>query len=156
MELTHGRAAAEWNEALPIGDGKLGAMVFGGVERERLSLNADSRWSGFPRDRSNPRAPGVLAEVRRLLAGGDYAAADAACHVLMGPCTETCLPLGDLLIDIDTCRIRSYRAPVTAAGANRSGAAFISSMIARFCVHFDSQVPHRVQAVGFTSFVASR
>ncbi len=62
--------AARWEEALPIGNGRLGAMVFGGIRRERLSLNQDSIWYGGPVDRVNPDAKGHLEEVRRLLLAG--------------------------------------------------------------------------------------
>ncbi len=53
--------AEQWVEALPVGNGRLGAMVFGGVESERLQLNEDTLWSGYPRDWNNPGAKDVLA-----------------------------------------------------------------------------------------------
>lgn len=62
--------AACWEEALPVGNGRLGAMIFGGIRRERLSLNQDSIWYGGPVDRVNPDAKGHLEEVRRLLLEG--------------------------------------------------------------------------------------
>ena len=62
--------AARWEEALPVGNGRLGAMIFGGIRRERLSLNQDSIWYGGPVDRVNPDAKGHLEEVRRLLLTG--------------------------------------------------------------------------------------
>lgn len=68
--LWYRQPAAQWNEALPIGNGRLGAMVFGGVSEERLQLNEDSVWAGGKRDRINPRAAQALPEVRRLLLSG--------------------------------------------------------------------------------------
>ena len=62
------RAAAEWVRALPVGNGRLGAMVFGGVVHERLQLNEDTLWAGRPYDPVNPDAKAALPEVRRLLA----------------------------------------------------------------------------------------
>ncbi len=59
-----------WIEALPIGNGKMGAMVFGGVVNERLQLNEESLWAGFNRDTNNPLAAGALATVRRLIFEG--------------------------------------------------------------------------------------
>src|SRR5687768_4024958 len=59
--------AAKWEEALPVGNGRLGAMVFGGVAEERLQLNEDSLWSGGPEDADNPEALKALPEIRRLL-----------------------------------------------------------------------------------------
>jgi alpha-L-fucosidase 2 len=97
--LRYDHPAAAWREALPIGNGTLGGMVFGGVERERISLNVDTLWSGFPRTGVPPGAREALEETRRHLAAGDYHAADAASGGLMGPYTESYLPLGDLLVD---------------------------------------------------------
>ena len=66
-------ATAEWVKALPIGNGRLGAMVFGGVVNERLQLNEDTLWAGGPYDPVNPDAHDALPEVRRLLFDGKYA-----------------------------------------------------------------------------------
>ena len=65
-------ANQEWVRALPVGNGRLGAMVFGGVVHERLQLNEDTLWAGRPYDPVNPEARDALPEVRRLLAAGQY------------------------------------------------------------------------------------
>jgi alpha-L-fucosidase 2 len=62
----------EWLKALPVGNGFLGAMVFGDVDRERLQLNEKGVWSGSPEDNDNPDAHASLAEIRRLLFEGKY------------------------------------------------------------------------------------
>ena len=62
--------ATSWNEALPIGNGRLGAMVFGGVTEERLQLNEDSVWAGQKLNRINPAAAKAVPEVRRLQSRG--------------------------------------------------------------------------------------
>lgn len=65
------RPATNWErEALPIGNGRLGAMVFGGTEKERIQLNEDTLWSGGPRDTTNPLALDALPKVRKLLFEG--------------------------------------------------------------------------------------
>jgi alpha-L-fucosidase 2 len=69
--------AANWNEALPIGNGRLGAMVFGGVVDERLQLNEETVWAGQKLDRVNPRAAASLPEIRRLLFAAKPAEAEA-------------------------------------------------------------------------------
>ena len=66
-------AAAEWVKALPIGNGRLGAMVFGGIVNERLQLNEDTLWAGGPYDPVNPEAHDSLPQVQRLLFDGNYA-----------------------------------------------------------------------------------
>ncbi len=75
--LWYATSAANWNEALPIGNGRLGAMVFGGLNDERLQLNEDSVWAGQKMDRVNPAAAQAVPEVRRLLFAGKFAEAEA-------------------------------------------------------------------------------
>ncbi|MEO6995741.1 MAG: glycoside hydrolase family 95 protein, partial [Lacunisphaera sp.] len=75
LTLHYQRPATEWVEALPVGNGRLGAMVFGGIHQERLQLNEDTLWAGGPYDPANPEALAALPEIRRLIAAGDYAAA---------------------------------------------------------------------------------
>ena len=58
-------AGTDWLRALPIGNGRLGAMVFGNVDVERLQLNEDTIWAGGPYDQSNPRGAGALAQIRQ-------------------------------------------------------------------------------------------
>ena len=54
LRLWYEQPAAAWTEALPVGNGRLGCMVFGGVDEERIQLNEDSLWSGSPQDADNP------------------------------------------------------------------------------------------------------
>src|SRR4051812_47056199 len=68
--LFYRHPAPEWNQALPIGNGRLGAMVFGNVNGERIQLNENTLWMGGPRERDNPDAVNHLADVRRLLFAG--------------------------------------------------------------------------------------
>jgi alpha-L-fucosidase 2 len=64
LKLWYRRPAELWSSALPVGNGRLGAMVFGGVPKERLQLKEDTLWSGHHRDCNNPGARDYLAEVR--------------------------------------------------------------------------------------------
>ncbi len=98
IRLWYDRSAEAWVEALPIGNGRLGAMVFGGAARERLQLNVDTLWSGAPRAWDNPAARAVLPEVRRLIMAGEYVAADALCRQMQGRYTQSYQPLGDLIV----------------------------------------------------------
>ena len=63
---------AEWLKAIPIGNGFIGAMVFGDVNKERIQLNEKSLWSGSPEDGNNPAAFPALGQIRRLLWDGKY------------------------------------------------------------------------------------
>ncbi|MGH7247017.1 MAG: glycoside hydrolase family 95 protein, partial [Pseudomonadota bacterium] len=75
--LWYRQAASKWTEALPVGNGRLGAMVFGGVAEEHLQLNEDTVWAGEKRDRNNPAGRKALPEVRRLLFAGRPKEAEA-------------------------------------------------------------------------------
>ena len=106
-------ATAEWVRALPVGNGRLGAMVFGGVVHERLQLNEGTLWAGRPYDPVNPEAKGALPEVRRLLADRRYtdAAALASARVMAKPLAQ--MPyqsLGDLSLTFgDVDAVEAYR-----------------------------------------------
>lgn len=94
--------ASEWAAALPVGNGRLGAMVFGTVQQERIALNEDTLWSGAPSDWNNPDAKNHLPVVRKLiLEQKDYQAADLECRTMQGPYNQAYQPLGDLLIDFE-------------------------------------------------------
>jgi len=85
LTLWYEKPAGQWVEALPIGNGRIGAMVFGGVERERLQLNEDTLWDGYKRDPSNPASLVALPEVRRLLfEGKNQEATGLAGRTMMG------------------------------------------------------------------------
>lgn len=62
----------EWLKALPLGNGSLGAMVFGDVNKERIQLNEETMWSGSPTDNNNPNAYSAQKEIRKLLFEGNY------------------------------------------------------------------------------------
>ena len=98
LTLCYPSPATAWEEALPIGNGRLGAMIFGGVAEEHIALNEDTLWSGLPKENTNPGAKDVLPEVRRLLFAGEYAAANELCKQMQGPYSQSYLPLGDLRV----------------------------------------------------------
>ena len=76
LTLWYRQPAAQWVEALPVGNGRLGAMVFGGIEQERLQLNEDTLWAGAPYDPSHAAAREALPRVRQLIARGQFAEAE--------------------------------------------------------------------------------
>jgi alpha-L-fucosidase 2 len=105
--LWYRQPAGAWTEALPVGNGRLGAMVFGRVAQERLQLNSDTLWAGSPYDPDNPAALAALPQVRALLAAGRYKdATDLASAKLMAkPLSQ--MPygaLGDLLLTFADAR----------------------------------------------------
>ena len=71
--------AKVWEEALPVGNGKLGGMVFGLPYTERIQLNEDSVWFGGPQDRNNPSAKENLSKIRKLIFEGHISEAQELC-----------------------------------------------------------------------------
>jgi alpha-L-fucosidase 2 len=110
------QSAAEWADALPIGNGRLGAMVFGGDEHgnaaaELLQLNDATLWSGKPRDGNNLEAKKYLPAVRKaVLEQKDYHLADDLCKKMQGKHTEAYQPLGNLRLNFQhTATLENYR-----------------------------------------------
>jgi alpha-L-fucosidase 2 len=109
LTLWYRHPAKQWVEALPVGNGRLGAMIFGGVSKERLQLNEQSLWSGSPQESDNPDALPALAEIRRLLFDGKYAEANALTNKKLkcrgpgsaGPQYGSYQTLGDLSLEFD-------------------------------------------------------
>jgi alpha-L-fucosidase 2 len=101
LTLRYDRPAGEWTEALPVGNGRLGAMVFGGWPVERLQINESTFWSGGPYDPVNPEALAHLEQVRALIFAGDYAQAEALAnrHLMARPLSQMSFqPVVDLWI----------------------------------------------------------
>ncbi|KAL3538834.1 hypothetical protein ACH5RR_002200 [Cinchona calisaya] len=101
LEIRFNEPAEDWTDALPIGNGRLGAMVWGGVPSETLNLNEDTLWTGGPGVYTDPKAPEVLSEVRKLVDDGLYAEATTRALELSGIPTEVYQPLGDIKIEFD-------------------------------------------------------
>ncbi len=101
LTISYNKPAEKWLEALPVGNGRLGGMVFGGIAQERIQLNDDTLWSGAPKDWNNPEALKVLPRIRQLIFEGNYAEAHELGKKMMGPYTQSYLPMGNLRIKMD-------------------------------------------------------
>jgi alpha-L-fucosidase 2 len=104
LKLWYDKPATVWTEALPIGNGRLAAMVFGGVAEERLALNEGTIWAGGPHDYDNPEALAALPEIRRMIFEGRYKEAhELANEKFMGkPVGQAPYQtLGDLLLSFE-------------------------------------------------------
>ncbi|WP_375140471.1 glycoside hydrolase family 95 protein [Cohnella herbarum] len=96
--MAFGQPAAAWEAAFPIGNGRLGAMVFGGIHQERMALNEDSVWYGGPRDRNNPDAIVHLETIRGLMRQGRLREAQELSTLALSGIPESqrhYMPLGD-------------------------------------------------------------
>jgi alpha-L-fucosidase 2 len=101
LKLWYTKPAANWNEALPVGNGRLGAMVFGIPAIEHLQLNEETIWAGSPNSNANPRALEALADIRKLIWDGKYKEAeDMATERIMSRTNNGMpyQPMGDLYI----------------------------------------------------------
>ncbi len=98
-KLWYEQPAKVWTEALPLGNGRMGAMVFGGIRDELLQLNESTLWSGGPvKHNVNPEAIEYLPKVRAALFKNDFDSADYYVKKMQGLYSENYLPLGDVMI----------------------------------------------------------
>lgn len=113
LNLWYRRPAQRWTEALPVGNGRLGAMVFGGVNQERLQLNEDTLWGGSPYDSNHKGAAAALPEARKLIFAGKYREADKLISQKMMATPLSEMPyetVGDLLLTFpETTEVSGYR-----------------------------------------------
>ncbi|AWW32783.1 glycoside hydrolase family 95 protein [Echinicola strongylocentroti] len=100
LSLWYEQPATEWTKALPIGNGRLGAMVYGGIQMEHLQLNEETLWNGGPHSYDNPEAYQYLKEVRGLLEQGEYIQAEDTAQKMLGSPSKQMAyqPFGDLFL----------------------------------------------------------
>jgi len=104
LRLWYKKPASSWNEALPIGNGRLGGMIFGKISTEQVQMNEDSIWYGDPVDRNNPDALQNLPKIRKLLFEGRIKEAEKLAAMALSGVPESQRPyqtMGDLFIDFD-------------------------------------------------------
>lgn len=102
-KLWYDAPATVWEEALPLGNGRIGAMVYGNPTQEVYQLNEETLWSGYPQDCNNPKAAEVLPLVRKAVNEGDYVKASALWKAnAQGPYTARYLPLANLMLSQPT------------------------------------------------------
>jgi len=92
--------AAEWNEAIPIGNGTLGGMVYGGIKSDTIKINEETLWSGGPRNLQNYEAIKHMPKIRKLLLDGETRKAEKLINrTMLGEYNECYMPMGDLVIN---------------------------------------------------------
>ncbi|MHB1033566.1 MAG: glycoside hydrolase family 95 protein [Pirellulales bacterium] len=104
MVLWYRQPGEKWLEGMPLGNGLMGAMVFGGIERERIALNESSFWSGRPHDYNDPQAIKYFPQIRDLVFAGKFQEAEkmADAHFWGIPAAQQAYqPVGDLLLSFD-------------------------------------------------------
>src|SRR5687768_6724936 len=94
LKLWYNKPASVWTEALPVGNGRMGVMVFGGIREELIQLNEATLWSGGPvKTKVNPESPQYLPLVREALFKGDYPTANNLVKKMQGLYSQSYLPL---------------------------------------------------------------
>ncbi len=164
LTLWYEEPAAQWIDALPIGNGRLGAMVFGGGEdgtpnKELLQFNEDTLWSGQPRDGNNTDAKNHLVAVRAaVLEKQDYHLADQICHKMQGLFAESYQPLGNLRLELThSAPTQNYRRQLDldtaiatttydAAGVHFQREAFVSVPDQAIVLRVTASKPHQLNA----------
>ncbi|MBR2749960.1 MAG: glycoside hydrolase family 95 protein [Clostridiales bacterium] len=146
--------AKVWEEALPVGNGKLGGMVFGLPYTERIQLNEDSVWYGGPQDRNNPSALEKLPEIRRLIFEGKIREAEELCSFALCGIPEEQRhyePLGNLYIEFEeeSLDYSNYRRELNLSNA------VVTTELTRDGVHFTREVitsfPQNIMAIHLTA-----
>lgn len=104
LKLWYDKPATEWVEALPIGNGRIGAMVFGDPAHEQFQLNEETVWGGSPHNNTNPKAKDALPRIRQLIFEGRNAEAQALCGPSICSPSANGMPyqtVGSLRLDFD-------------------------------------------------------
>ena len=101
--------AKNFNEALPLGNGSLGAMIYGGIPHEKISVNSDTLWSGEPRFSERQDMPEVFSKIRRFVLDGELKRAQELASGEFGDyLVQMYLPLCDIHIDFPFAAADGY------------------------------------------------
>ena len=160
LTLWYRKPATRWEtEALPIGNGRMAAMVFGGINNERIQLNEETVWDGVPGESDNPKALGALPEVRRLLfEGKNDEATKLAGRTMIGvpKKVKSYQTLADLFLDFpDTDQVSGYRRDLdlttainrthyTVDGVQYTREVFVSSPDQAVVIHLKASQPGKI------------
>ena len=102
LKLWYDKPSEIWEDALPVGNGRIGGMVYGGTAHEIIKLNEDTLWSGCPKDKNNVKAGEYIELARKAVMEGDIEKAEELTNLhLLGHWTEAYLPFGNLYLDFE-------------------------------------------------------
>lgn len=154
--LYYEKPATCFEEALPVGNGRMGAMIYGGTNREEIQLNEESMWYGGEVDRINPNAREALPEIRRLIFDGKISEAEKLCATSLSGCPESMHPyqvLGSVFVQFEGIdeEIVDYRRKLSLDEALytqrfKAGDTFYTREI--FCSHPDDCIVMKFEATG--------
>lgn len=150
MKLWYDRPASCWTEALPAGNGRIGAMMTGDPGRECIYLNEDTFWSGYPRRLENADQANVFRKIRELIFEGRYQEAEKLIEGNISfPWGESYQPLGMLKLEFEVDGIEDYRRELCLDDA------LLSTVYSAGGVRFERELlasaPHQVLAMRLTA-----
>lgn len=156
LTLSYDRPAQFFEEALVIGNGNIGATVYGGIRQERISLNDITLWTGEPeKGVTTPGASARIPDIRRAIDNGDFRAADSLNRFVQGHYSENYQPLGTLEIEfagIDSSKVDNYARQLSLNNAvattsfaignkTRTTSAFVSAPDSVIVIRIDGDLP---------------
>ena len=158
-------SAPHWNQALPLGNGRLGAMIFGGAMCDRIQLNEDTLWSGQPETKRLIHDHDKLTNIRKLINNGDFINAEQAVKKSMfNVISSTYLPAGEIIVELDQPRAplaepenysrildiedAIYNSEFSLDGGNVYKEAFISAKDNVLVYRIKNEIPHQLNIYG--------
>ncbi len=158
LKLWYAQSAGQWTAALPLGNGRLGAMLFGGISEERVALSEMTLSAGGPHDYDNPEALAALPEIRRLVFAGEYEKAQQLCQEKFMGLPVKQMPYqtaGDLRLKFPECAATDYRRELdletavarvvfTAEGVTYTREAFASAPDQLLVLRFSADQPGKI------------
>ena len=113
-KLYYTKKAKYFEQSLPVGNGRMGALVFGNLKKERIAINEDSLWSGYPKDNNKKDAYKYLASAREAVFNKDYRKAEDIINKNMhGVWSDAYLPFGDIIIHNKRSRRRLFHSNIS-------------------------------------------
>ncbi|MCW0481619.1 glycoside hydrolase family 95 protein [Gaoshiqia sediminis] len=149
LKLWYQQPAEQWMEALPIGNGSFGAMVYGRTDTELIKLNHDEFWAGHPHDFSNPDVAGIAEQVAILVHERKYTEANTLVRKLQGPYTQPYQPLADLELTLHHRNHTNYRRElnlsdaITTVSYDNNGVSYTRELFSSF--------PDQIMAIRLTA-----
>lgn len=165
LKLWYDEPAEKWTDALPLGNGSFGAMVFGRPANELIKLNHDTFWRGGPSDWNNPGARDYISLVRQALKDNDHARADSLIRFMQGKDTEPYQPLADVFFRFDSGAVSNYyreldiRTAIQTVRFDRDGVRFTRKLLSSYpdsviAIQLDASEGGKLNfEAGFTSIV---
>lgn len=152
LKLWYDKPAEVWEEALPLGNGKMGGMVFGKVRNERIQLNDNTLWTNQSKNGDNAEAAALLPELRNHIFKKEYEKAEATWRKMQGPYSSSYLPMADVWLDFDhpaDSRVEQYSRSLDLSTAISRVEYTIRDV--KYTREYFISYPHKVMLIKLTS-----